>query len=109
MSVAKFGRDAADVRLMGLTRNCSAAEAMPLTSECCRPTPGGHPPIAGRHERERCARKRSEAKRVGCATDFELIPTCRKSGGQNFAEVSPSFISTAEERSAPNAHWAGRQ
>src|SRR5271166_1359192 len=28
---------------------------------------GGHPPIDGRDERERCARKRSEAERVGCA------------------------------------------
>ena len=28
---------------------------------------GGHPPIEGRDERERCARKRSEAERVGCA------------------------------------------
>jgi hypothetical protein len=27
----------------------------------------GHPPIEGRDERERCARKRSEAERVGCA------------------------------------------
>ena len=37
------------------------------------------------------------------SNSYQLV----ESGGQNFAEVSPSFISAAEERSAPNAHRAG--
>ncbi len=32
-----------------------------------RPASGGHRPIEGRDERERCTRKRSEAERAGCA------------------------------------------
>ena len=39
---------------------------------------GGHPPIEGRDERERCARKRSEAERLGCAVTGSSRVCCAR-------------------------------